>query len=167
MNFLNKNLKWFLLGAFVLLNVFIVAESAISGPNSGEQSGWFTDVAADAVNFFKPQTITDTNVEAFGGFIRKFFGHFLLFFADGLLGFFTFHLLLSKKSWYIKLAAAFSCGLFISVLSELVQLLTPERAGRLSDIGIDLLGYVSPLLIGHLILLIVSSRKKKKIVENE
>ncbi|MFA5503000.1 MAG: VanZ family protein [Bacilli bacterium] len=161
MNFFRKNIKWILLGFFVLLNIFIILESTISGEISGEQSSQFSNLAAEFINTLKPETINFENVEQFHGFIRKFFGHFLLFFGDGLLGFFTFHLLLKEKPLYVGFSIASACGLFIAVSSELIQLLIPERAGLLTDVLIDLLGYMIPLLLGYLIILIIDHRKNK------
>lgn len=162
MKFLKANLKWFLLGIFVALNIFIIVESFMGGTTSGEQSGWFADIAAQTVNFFKPNTIVPENMGEFHGFLRKFIGHYSLFALNGLLGFFTFKLLLSEKKWFLPLIANLSVGLGMSILTELIQVFIPQRAGLITDVFIDFAGYLTPLLIAYLILLFIHIHKNRK-----
>lgn len=162
MKFLKKNLKWFLLGIFVALNIFILAESFMGGPVSSKQSGWFADVAAQTVNFFKPGTIVPENIGEFKGFLRKFVGHYSLFALDGLIGFFTFKLLLSEKKWFLPLIANLCVGLGMSMLTEFIQLFVPQRAGLITDVFINFAGYLTPLLIAYLVLLFIDISKNRK-----
>lgn len=163
MRFLKANSKWFLLGIFIALNIFIIAESFMGGDASGAQSGRFADIAAQAVNFFKPGTIVPENIGEFNGFLRKFVGHYSLFALDGLVGFFTFKLLLSEKKWYLPLIANLSVGFGMAALTEIIQFLIPDRAGLITDVFIDFAGYLTSLLIAYLILLFIHIHKNRKI----
>lgn len=162
MIWLKKNLKWFVLGAFVLLNLFIIIESCVPGAESGEQSSWVSTVAANAINFFHPETINSTNWLSFDGFVRKFVGHYSLFFVDGLLGFFTFRLFLNKGPRYREVIGVIVVGLMVAIITECIQLLVPGRAGLITDVAIDFIGYLTPILIGYLVVLLIHVHHKRK-----
>lgn len=106
--------------------------------------------------------INDSNFGDFQGFIRKAVGHFLLFFVDGVFGFWTFYLFLKDKNKRLSLTILFSLGvgLFFAGLSEFIQLLVPGRAGLFLDVVIDFSGYLVATLVLALIIFIEKKRRQ-------
>lgn len=104
----------------------------------------------------------------FASFIRKAFGHFLLFGASAVFSTWSMFLILDKsikKKWLIILISTLF-GLFIAGGTELIQLFVPLRSGSIIDIGIDLIGYIAftalTVLVGYLI-----GRHRKKMQANK
>lgn len=159
---LKKNLKWFVLGAFVLLNLFIIAEACVPGVESGQQSSWVSEAAADAINFFKPNTINQTNWSVFDSATRKIVGHYSLFLLDGIIGFAAFNLLLNKMPKYQIFIITVVVGILVAAVTEAIQLVVPGRSGTLFDIGIDSLGYLTSTLALFTIDSLVHISKTKK-----
>jgi len=163
---LKKNLKWFVLAAFVLLNLFIIAESCVPGVESGQQSSWVSEAAADAINFFKPETINQSNWMAFDSVTRKIVGHYSLFLLDGILGFIAFNLLLNKKPKYQIFLITILVGASVALLTEGIQLLIPGRSGKMFDVGIDTMGYLTSTLILFTCDSLINIAKSKKASSN-
>lgn len=159
---LKKNLKWIVLTAFVLLNLFIIAESCVPGVESGQQSSWVSEAAADAINFFKPETINQNNWMAFDSATRKIVGHYSLFLLDGILGFVAFNLLLNKKPKYQIFLITILVGAGVALLTEGIQLFIPGRSGKMFDAGIDTLGYLTSTLILFTVDSLINIAKLKK-----
>lgn len=107
--------------------------------------------------------INDDNFDDFEGFIRKAIGHFFLFFVDGILGFWTFYLFLKdKKSAKLIILLSIITGVFVAALSEIIQLFVPGRAGTITDVIIDSVGYISATFLMLLILHLINKQKDKK-----
>ena len=107
--------------------------------------------------------INDDNFDDFEGFIRKAIGHFFLFFVDGILGFWTFYLFLKdKKSAKLIILLSIITGVFVAALSEIIQLFVPGRAGTITDVIIDSVGYISATFLMLLILHLINKPKDKK-----
>ena len=83
-------------------------------------------------------------------FLRKLFGHFLLF---GLSGIFTTLTLLvniiiiTKKKLLIYGGISIGFGISLASFSELIQSFVPGRAGAFTDVLIDFSGYLLFALI--------------------
>ena len=80
--------------------------------------------------------------------IRKSIGHFLLFFMSGLFTLLCLNDFLgeNKRRW-IKYVITLSIGLIVAFMSELIQYFCPTRSGQLSDVLIDLGGFVLAVLL--------------------
>ena len=63
----------------VAINAYIIMHSCLDAIESTKASSQVVEVAEDAVNTVRPNTITPDNHESFAIFIRKAFGHFFLF----------------------------------------------------------------------------------------
>ncbi|MGI6735363.1 MAG: VanZ family protein [Bacilli bacterium] len=107
--------------------------------------------------------INDDNFDDFEGFIRKAIGHFFLFFVDGILGFWTFYLFLKdKKSAKLIILLSIITGVFVAASSEIIQLFVPGRAGTITDVIIDSVGYIGATFLMLLILHLINKPKDKK-----
>lgn len=117
-----------------------------------------------AVEVLKRGVINSDNREDFKSFIRKSWGHFLLFTLSGIFTTLALYQLLFKylKKWWISLLASLSIGITIAGLSEFIQTLVPGRKGALIDVAVDSLGYLIPLLVISVIFFIMAIYKNKK-----
>ncbi len=117
-----------------------------------------------SVEVLKRGVINSDNREDFKSFIRKSWGHFLLFTLSGIFTTLALYQLLYKyfKKWWISLLASLSIGVTIAGLSEFIQTLVPGRRGALIDVAVDTLGYLIPLLVISVIFLIITIYKNKK-----
>ena len=112
--------------------------------------------------------IDDDNIDSFSTFVRKTVGHYLLFFVNGIVGFFTFYFFRQDFHWPAMILLL-SLGGLLSALSEIFQLITPGRGARLLDVGINLLGFLSAvfILLGFQYLYKQRlNRKLKKVLHN-
>ena len=137
----------------VAIDIFLIVEASMSGGDSGAQSLGFTDFIINIIRTINPNSILLNDLDTLHVVIRKLFGHFLAFGATGL--FTTLSLVLlsdafSRKKVRIAVISA-SIGLFLALLTEGIQLLTPGRAGQFQDVGIDFGGF---LLFAGLIYLV-------------
>ena len=117
------------------------------------------------VKVLKRGVINSDNREDFASFIRKSWGHFLLFTLSGVFTTLALYQMLNKylKKWWISLLASLFTGIAIASLSELIQSLVPGRNGTFIDVAVDTLGYLIPLLvIGVIFFIIVLSKSKKQ-----
>lgn len=107
--------------------------------------------------------INDQNFNDFQSFVRKAFGHFMLFFVNGLFGFLTFYLFFKEKKNRIlnTVASSLPIGLLFAVISEVIQLYVPGRAGLAADVLIDFSGYLLATSILLVIVLLRYKRQKK------
>lgn len=107
--------------------------------------------------------INDDNFNDFQSFVRKALGHFLLFFINGIFGFFTFYLFLKdKKSMTFIVIMAIITGVFVAALSEFIQLFVTARVSAITDILTDSLGYIIATLLMLLIVHLTNKHKHKK-----
>jgi VanZ family protein len=90
--------------------------------------------------------------EGLGHTLVRKAGHIGEFFCLGCL-LSWFFAMLCQKNWQ-HLLWPFVCGLAVAATDEAIQLLVPDRAGRITDVGIDAIG----LCLG--IVLIFLARKK-------
>ena len=160
----HRIVKWIILTLAIAVNVFIIVNACIPGAQSSKESSWIVEPAANVINTIKPDTINSSNYDSFSSFIRKFVGHFSLF---GLSGVFT---TLSFKFFYYDKKQKFSffiifsgiSGIFLAILSELIQKFVPGRSGEVLDVLIDLAGYFIGLLVIVLIVYLLKRNTTKK-----
>lgn len=163
---MNKTRKiWIiiLLVIVISINGFIIFQSCLPG---GSSSKW-SNVAVDIY-----KTITGTPKEAtesaipgvtISEFVRKLFGHFSLFFVDGVFSFLFIYLLLKDyPKDYFKIILGCVFGIFIASLSETIQLFVPGRVGVFTDVAMDAGGFIASVLIVYLVIFIIKKVRDKK-----
>lgn len=153
-------LKWIILAIALAINVFIIVNALINGEASAEESNAVAHTAADVINTFKPETITEANFPRFAFDIRKLFGHFGLFAVSGVFSTWAFYLFVyDKKIGYFlfEILITLLFGFLMACLSEFLQVFTDGRTGAWKDVGIDISGYFIGVLLVILILLIRKS----------
>lgn len=110
----------------------------------------------------KASTFTEHEKATIHGLIRKIIGHFSLFALDGAIGYLFFSSLsFEKKKQHITLL---SIGVGVAIFSELLQLFPKGRSCQVSDMIINIAGYIIGALI---ILLAIKIFKKKRERENK
>ena len=165
-----SKLYWFITIIVIILavaiNGYIIMHSCLDAAESTKASSSVVEVAEDVVNTVRPETITPENHDSFASFIRKAFGHFGLFAVSGLLTSLALYLSLSPFSWskhYINVMFSLVVGLFMGIITEMIQLTVPGRSGQVTDVIIDFSGYLlGTLIIGLILFLIIRKLRKKK-----
>ena len=166
---LSKKYWFFTILAIILavaINGYIIMHSCLDAIESTKASQGVVEVAEDVVNTVSPNTITEENYDSFATFIRKAFGHFGLFAASGVLSSLAFYLSLSPYSWckhYMNTMFSIVFGLFMGILTEMIQLTVPGRSGEALDVLIDFSGYLLGAFLLGLILFIVIRKKRKNV----
>ena len=150
----------------VAINAYIIMHSCLDAIESTKASSQVVEVAEDVVNTVRPDTITPENHDSFAAFIRKAFGHFGLFAASGILSSLALYLSLSPYSWckhYMNTMFSLVFGLFMGILTEMIQLSVPGRSGEALDVLIDFSGYLlGALIIGLILFLVIRKMRKNK-----
>lgn len=129
----------------VAVNTLILVESFINGEGSGAQSIGFTKMIGEIIKVIFPNSYISLDEEYLHGFIRKLFGHFLLFGVSGTcttLALLANIMIITKKKMVIYTGISSGFGASIAFLSEFIQSFTPGRAGVLTDVLIDSNGYL-------------------------
>ena len=165
-----SKLYWFITIIVIILavaiNGYIIMHSCLDAIESTKASTGVVEVAEDVVNTVRPETITPENHDSFASFIRKAFGHFGLFAVSGILTSLALYLALSPFSWckhYMNTMFSLVIGLFMGILTEIIQLSVPGRSGEITDVLIDFSGYLlGTLIIGLILFLIIRKLRKKK-----
>lgn len=108
------------------------------------------------------KVIEDDIGSNFGKIIRKGIAHFLGFIVFGFIAFFMFYLWCSDYEPKNKmvLVVILVNGLVFSVLTELIQLVSPGRDGTYKDILLDYFGYLISFILSLLVLLLIYFIKK-------
>jgi len=148
----------------VVLNAFIVINAFIPGDESANTSFWVADVLAKIINFFKAESINGGNMENFAYIIRKLIGHFSLFLVDGVFVGLTFYFSLTlqkKPNFWITTLFILLTGLLVASLSEAIQIGIPGRVGSITDILIDMAGYLLATVTVFLIFFSICRKNKK------
>lgn len=166
MNKTNKTLFYIFLSLTVILDIFIITESCLGGVSSASQSQGFTQFVIDVVKAFDPSSTIDQNPESVHQVVRKVVGHFLLFGVSGALNILTLMFINEPfgKNKLKVILIGLGCGVFLSVLTELIQYFVPGRAGMITDVLIDFGGF---LFFGFLVYIIflINNNKKQKLKE--
>ena len=166
---LSKKYWFFTILAIILavaINGYIIMHSCLDAIESAKASQGVVEVAEEVVNTVSPNTVTEENYDSFATFIRKAFGHFGLFAASGLLTSLALYLSLSPYSWckhYMNVMFSLVLGLFMGILTEIIQLSVPGRSGEAVDVLIDFSGYiVGTLIIGLILFSVIKKLRKSK-----
>jgi len=141
-------------GKVVGLRTGTVTITAVSKMDESVSASIFIEV-------LKPTTLDAYDRAQLNDFLRKAVGHFALFFVDGLVGYFTFYLFFKKNDWR-TLAISGGIGIAVGALSEVCQLFTQGRSGKISDALIDSVGYLLAIFIFFFILRAINKRKSLK-----
>lgn len=158
MNSKHHIIDYVYLVVFILLSGLILFFANTSGEVSSNQSSMLVDFTTAFLNIFNinldGQALANLHT-----FIRKAIGHFGLFMLDGIFG------LLSGRAWLkYKETTIFiivmSAGVFIASLSEVLQLLAPERGPSFADVLLDVFGYFIGVAFIYLILRLLKKNKK-------
>lgn len=147
--------KWVILAVAIAINVFIIVNACITGNVSAKESGNVSRFIASIINFFSPNAINDSNFDSFAAVIRKLVGHFGLFAFDAIFSTLAFHLFLKEskfKNPFWTIGGSLIFGFVIAAVSELIQIITPDRYGTWGDIGIDFGGYFLGFALTFLVL---------------
>ena len=150
----------------VAINGYIIMHSCLDAIESTKASQGVVEVAEEVVNTVKPNTVTEENYDSFATFIRKAFGHFGLFAISGLLTSLALYLSLSPYNWskhYMNVMFSLVFGLFMGILTKMIQLSVPGRSGEITDVLIDFSGYLlGTLLMGLILFLVIRKLRKNK-----
>ena len=148
----------------VAINGYIIMHSCLDATESTKASSGVVEFLEGIINGVKPNTINDSNYGTFSTFVRKAFGHFGLFAVSGLLSSLAFYLSFSPYSWckhFMNVMFSLVFGLFMGILTEMIQLSVPGRSGEAVDVLIDFSGYIIGVLIIGLILFLVIKKIRK------
>ena len=129
---------------FIALNIMIIYLAAENGEQSTQTSNSVGEVVATAADSIGIHV--DKNSEAFKNFIRKFFGHFSLFFFTSLNG--VLSIIFLKNNPQMKRIVAYvflGYGLILAIVTEVIQIFAGSRNGNFADVLIDFLGYAIPM----------------------
>ncbi len=164
-----KPYQYVIIAFAIVINVFIIASSCLPATQSTQESSWVVTTSATVINTIKEDTINDTNIGDYTAFIRKFVGHFSLFFVSGVLTTLSFKYLYYDNRQNYRVFIVFSCisGIFLANLTEFIQFFVPGRSGEITDIRIDSLGYLVAAVITLLViyLLIINRKRKTKVIK--
>ena len=146
------------------INGYIIMHSCLDATESSKASAGVVDVIASIINAFKANAINASNYDSLSTFVRKAFGHFGLFMVSGLLTSLALYLSLSPYSWckhYMNVMFSLVFGLFMGMITEIIQLAVPGRSGEITDVLIDFSGYLLGTLIIGLILFLAIRKIRK------
>ena len=152
--------KWVMFGLALATNIFILVNGFIVGEISSVESGNTAKFIASIINFFVHDAINSSNFDTFASVIRKLVGHFGLFAVDAVFSTLAIYYFSIDKKWYKfywLFAMSLGLGLLVAMLSELAQIMTPDRYGSWVDVGIDFGGYC--LGFGVVILILFLSKR--------
>ena len=147
------------------INVFIIVHSCLTASESTNASNGVVEVLQNIINSIFPNTITPSNHDAFAAFIRKAVGHFGLFMVSGSLTSLAIYLALDplkKFKYWMLIVMSLGFGLFMGILTEIIQLNVDGRSGEFTDVLIDFSGYLLGFLIILLILFLIIRKQKRQ-----
>jgi len=153
--------------AYVYLSLFIITSTAIiifaslSGEVSSEQSSTLLNIVVKITTIFKIN-LSQTQLDGLHLFIRKAIGHFGIFLLDGAFALLSIHYWTGLKT-RTKFVVALSTGIFIAGLSEVIQMLAPNRGPAIGDVIIDFFGFFVGTVIVYWLLNLTSQKQNKKI----
>lgn len=157
--------KWIMFAIALATNIFILANGFVSGDSSAVESNNIAHFLETIINFFNKDTINPSNFDDFASIIRKLVGHFGLFAFDGVFSTLAIYYFVIDRKWfkiYMFIILSLALGLLVAIISELAQLITPDRYGSWADVGIDFGGYFLAFLIVFLILFFSKKLQSQK-----
>ena len=169
-----KIIRLIFLILFIICCIILIVEAATPGINSANKSNAISDTIAKVINDFseavskKPKI---TNLNEFRLFIRKLIGHYGAFLIMGIFAALSFMMYFRYRTWkvfIIKVISLFSFGFIFAGITEIIQYFTPDRAGVISDVFIDFLGFITSVSIVVLIFFIIifKTLKNKEKIDN-
>ena len=172
-----KAIKWLSLAGFILLAGVLIFESCMPGKVSSSHSGAVSNVVVDTTERIEEavggsgsstepnqptlSALIRENWGKFNHYIRKGLGHFGAFLVLAIFGTVAFELIINKK-WLLGALVSVALGVMIAMLTELIQLYIPGRAGSWSDVGLDSFGYFVGALLTFIVMLIVKAVRRKR-----
>ena len=147
------------------INIFIIVHSCLNASESTNASNGVVEVLQNIINAIFPNAITPSNHDAFAAFIRKAVGHFGLFMVSGSLTSLAIYLALDplkKFKYWMLIIMSLGFGLFMGILTEIIQLNVDGRSGEFTDVLIDFSGYLLGFLIILLILFLIIRKQKRQ-----
>ena len=163
-----KPIHWTIIILAIAVDVFIIVNSCMNATKSSQSSGVIVNILKNIINAFKADTINEENIQTFSHFIRKLIGHFLLFTVSGVLTTLSFKFLYFDNKHKYPLFIIFSCipGLFLAILTEIIQLFVEGRSGEIKDMAIDFCGYLLGLIIIILIVYLMNKKTRNMEIQN-
>ena len=159
---------WITFSIFITLativTTYIIVSSCLNGSASSSQSGVIVDSAKEVINTISPNTINESNIKWFSNFIRKLVGHFGLFMVDSIfvsLSIYFFNKVKNQNIYLPQLYIGLSFGLFLAILTEVIQLMVPQRSGQFRDVLIDFSGFLVGIGLLLLIYFLIDRHHKK------
>lgn len=98
----------------------------------------------------------------FLAYVRKTIRHAAVFMVAQIFTFLALYMFLYEKKWWLYSIISLGEGLFICVLSELIQHFVPTRDGTVKDVFIDFAGVAVGFALALLTLLLIKKIIKKK-----
>ena len=147
---------------YISLMVFFIYKCLENGVASSESSAKVATISAEVINKISGKEKVNPSDPSFQSFIRKFIGHYSYFVFLGFISTFFYLSFRKKFKDWILLIISFSIGIVFAVISEfLLEANTSGRGASWSDVGIDVLGFITLSIIIVIIYYIVIFRKKK------
>ena len=106
--------------------------------------------------------ISSNDIENVGVVVRKSIGHAAMFMIAQIFTYLTLYMFFYDKKWWFYSSISLGEGMFISGLSELIQVFVPSRGGAFVDVLIDFAGVVVGAALTFLGIYIVKKIKEKK-----
>ena len=165
----NKNRKFLVVSIIftvlsISLNAFIIYQACLRGAESSSWSDKISESVAEVINTVAPNTITEQNMPDFSSFIRKAIGHFGLFGLDAIITTLAVYFSICETKFYKHywgIAISSGIGIFVAILTEVIQAFVPGRSGEPTDSMIDSAGYLIGVLAVYLIIILVLRHRKK------
>lgn len=114
------------------------------------------------VHVIKRGKINNDNRDDFYAFVRKSWGHFLLFAVSGVFTTLAIYQFLYNKKWWLSLSISIGAGILTAAVSELIQYFVPGRTGAISDVAVDSIGYLLAVLVFAIVIFVISIIKNHK-----
>jgi len=148
--------QYIYLGLFIFITALIFILASAPGDISSDQSSSLLNITIKILTFFRIN-LTNAQLSNLHVFIRKALGHFGIFLLDGIFGYLSVYYF-TKFSPKTKFVSALGLGVFIAGLSEIIQMLAPERGPSFSDVLIDFAGF----FVGVVFIILLLNKLNKK-----
>lgn len=138
---------------FLALSVGLMALIFWFSSKDSDESGNMSDGAASVLGNFLRIFLSEEAVESALLYIRQY-AHFFLYACLGVsvsISVFTFP---CGHGWAFWLLPVLICLLY-ACTDEIHQLFVPGRSGKLSDVGVDALGFCLAVLVCNLVRLLI------------
>ena len=158
-------LKWIFFSLSILVNAFIIYQSALSRSSSNAWSDVVINIIYDITGGSVEAETPVTPDVTFWDVVRKAVGHFSLFLVSGVFTYLYFYYLNKEGIFplkYLHLLIPIFIGIVLAALTEIIQSFVPGRNGNIADVFIDSGGYVLGVGIVYLITYLVNRKVNKE-----